>query len=35
MFANVCIYSLQDVKVTWTKILRKQHLKQRYYEDHK
>jgi hypothetical protein len=35
MFASVCICSSQDAKVTWTKALRKQHLKRRHYEDHK
>ena len=27
MVASVCVYSSQDAKVTWTKALRKQHLK--------
>jgi hypothetical protein len=35
VFANVCICSSNDAKVTWTKTLRKQHLKRRHYEDHK
>jgi hypothetical protein len=35
MFASVCICSSQGAKVTWTKALRKQHLKRRHYEDHK
>jgi hypothetical protein len=35
MFASVCICSSHDAKVTWTKALRKQHLKIRHYEDHK
>jgi hypothetical protein len=35
VFASVCICSSQDAKVTWTKALRKQHLKRRHYEDHK
>jgi hypothetical protein len=28
VFASVCICSSQDAKVTWTKALRKQHLKE-------
>jgi hypothetical protein len=35
VFARVYVGSSQDAKVTWTKILRKQHLKERHYEDHK
>jgi hypothetical protein len=35
IFASVCICSLQDVKVIWTKALKKQHLKRRHYEDYK
>jgi hypothetical protein len=33
VFASVCICSSQDAKVTWTKALRKLHLKIRHYED--
>jgi hypothetical protein len=32
--ASVYVCSSQDAKVTWTKELRKQHLKRRHYEDH-
>jgi hypothetical protein len=31
MFASVCIFSSPDAKVTWTKALRKKHLKRRHY----
>jgi hypothetical protein len=33
MFASVCIFSSPDAKVTWTKALRKKHLKRRHYEE--
>jgi hypothetical protein len=33
VFASVYICSSQDAKVTWTKALRKQHLKRIHYED--
>jgi histidyl-tRNA synthetase len=35
VFASIYDCSSQDAKVTWTKALRKQHLKTRHYEDHK
>jgi hypothetical protein len=35
VIASVYVYSSHDAKVTWTKALRKQHLKRRHYEDHK
>jgi hypothetical protein len=35
VFASVYVFSSLDAKVTWTKALRKQHLKRRHYEDHK
>jgi hypothetical protein len=35
VFSSICVCSLQDAKVTWTKALRKQHLKRRHYEDQK
>jgi hypothetical protein len=34
VFVSVCVCSSHDAKVTWTKALRKQHLKRRHYEDH-
>jgi hypothetical protein len=35
LFASVYVFSSHDAKVTWTKALRKQHLKRRHYKDHK
>jgi hypothetical protein len=35
VFVSVSVCSSQDAKVTWTKALRKQHLKIRHYEDNK
>jgi hypothetical protein len=34
VFASVYVCSSQDAKMTWTKALRKQHLKKRHYEDY-
>jgi hypothetical protein len=33
VFASVYVCSSHDAKLTWTKALRKQHLKRRHYED--